>query len=171
TGGDAFGRRRVLLVPTSVRHGRTPASGRHTSEGAIMSERRCVLVAEDDADIRASIRFLLEEEAREYTVAEAADGTEALAYLRQTVQPCVVLLDLIMPHLSGIEVLRAVASQTDLLARFAFVIVTAQLATLAPVDKELLARLDIAHVQKPFRVDELLAAVRPAATELQQRIS
>src|SRR5438132_8347318 len=60
--------------------------------------RRRVLVVDDDADIRDSLAVLLTEEGCE--VAKAADGASALRHLRKD-HACLVLLDLMMPGISG----------------------------------------------------------------------
>ena len=67
-----------------------------------MSQSACVLVVDDDADIRDSIGDILE--LRGYRVARAANGREALERLRAEERPpCVILLDLMMPVLNGWE--------------------------------------------------------------------
>ena len=66
-----------------------------------MSEADCVLVIDDDADIRDSIGDILE--LRGYRVARAANGREALERLKSGPPPCVILLDLMMPVLNGWE--------------------------------------------------------------------
>ena len=60
-----------------------------------------ILVVDDDADIRNVLRLLLQEE---YSVAEAADGEAAIEYMRTHVDVDLVILDVMMPGLSGIEV-------------------------------------------------------------------
>jgi CheY-like chemotaxis protein len=63
-----------------------------------------VLLVEDDADTREVVRMLLEEEG--YGVACTVDGQEAVAYLAACKElPCLVLLDLQMPRVSGSAVL------------------------------------------------------------------
>ncbi len=63
---------------------------------------KTILVVDDDCDIRESIRMLLEDAA--YRVAEAANGQEALDYLRAAERlPSLILLDLAMPVMSGRE--------------------------------------------------------------------
>ena len=52
-----------------------------------------ILVVEDDPEVRGAIRMVLEAEA--YEVVESGDGAEALAKLRASPQPSLVLLDLI----------------------------------------------------------------------------
>jgi DNA-binding NarL/FixJ family response regulator len=65
-----------------------------------------VLLAEDETLVRQGIRKLLELDPRIEIVAEAADGEEALRRIRET-GPDVVLLDVRMPKLDGLGVLRA----------------------------------------------------------------
>jgi len=58
-----------------------------------------VLIVDNDESIRETARFLLEDEGCE--VIEAPDGAAALELLRMSDQPMVVLLDIVMPRLSG----------------------------------------------------------------------
>ena len=58
-----------------------------------------VLVVEDDVEIRATLRMALEDDA--YTVLEAPNGEDAIAQLHSNREPMVVLLDLLLPLLSG----------------------------------------------------------------------
>ncbi|HEV8649089.1 MAG TPA: response regulator transcription factor [Actinomycetes bacterium] len=64
-----------------------------------------VLIADDQALVRAGFRKLLESEQGLRVVAEAADGLEAVA-LTQRLQPDVVLMDIRMPRLDGLEATR-----------------------------------------------------------------
>jgi len=64
-----------------------------------------VLVADDQGMIRAGLHSLLEEEPDISVVAEAADGLEAVAAARRT-SPDVVLMDIRMPELDGLEATR-----------------------------------------------------------------
>ena len=60
---------------------------------------RCVMIIEDDVEIREMIMLVLRAEG--YEIATAAEGAEALEKLRAGVQPCVILLDLMMPGVNG----------------------------------------------------------------------
>lgn len=62
-----------------------------------------LLIADDEAGIRALVRMTLED--RSYEILEARDGAEALALAREH-RPELVLLDVAMPGLSGLDVCR-----------------------------------------------------------------
>jgi CheY-like chemotaxis protein len=116
-----------------------------------------VLVVDNDADLRESARFVLEDAG--YEVLEAPDGEAAIELLRISTQRLVVLLDIVMPHLNGVDVLTLVRGD-ERLARHAFVVWT---ASRHPVPPELLDDLHVSLVAKPFEMDELLAVVAEAA--------
>jgi CheY-like chemotaxis protein len=122
-----------------------------------------ILVVDDDLEIREALRFVLEEAG--YAVAQAASGAAALAALRASPDPMVVLLDRIMPPPDGEAVLQAVARE-GLAARHAYVLVTAGPTRFSQPFVELLAALDTPVVQKPFDVDDLLDIIASAARRL-----
>jgi len=64
-----------------------------------------VLIVDDNAQLRALIREIVAEASNLQVVGEAADGAEAMQ-LVQALRPAIVLLDLIMPQVNGLEVLR-----------------------------------------------------------------
>jgi two-component system, OmpR family, phosphate regulon response regulator PhoB len=65
---------------------------------------RTLLIADDESGIRSLVRMTLQR--KQYEILEAADGEEALALARKH-HPELVLLDVMMPGLSGFEVCRA----------------------------------------------------------------
>ncbi len=64
-----------------------------------------VLVVDDDEDLREMIALVLL--ANGFRVVGAADGVEAIGKLREGVMPSVILLDLRMPRMNGLEFLEA----------------------------------------------------------------
>lgn len=66
-----------------------------------------VLLADDHAVVRKGIRDFLEEDPAFQVIAEASDGAEAWAFITQQ-QPQVAVLDIRMPHISGVELTRRI---------------------------------------------------------------
>jgi CheY-like chemotaxis protein len=66
-----------------------------------VSERKTVLVVDDEPDIRESLRDALEDEG--YRVSVARNGKEALDALPTLEKPVAIILDIIMPVMSGSE--------------------------------------------------------------------
>ena len=64
-----------------------------------------VLIVDDNAQLRAFMREIVAEASDLQVVGEAADGAEAMQ-LVQALRPAIVLLDLIMPQVNGLEVLQ-----------------------------------------------------------------
>jgi two-component system alkaline phosphatase synthesis response regulator PhoP len=69
-----------------------------------------LLIADDEPAVRALVHVTLEGE--EYEILEAADGLEALEVARDE-SPSLVLLDIMMPRLDGLEVCRQLKSDPD----------------------------------------------------------
>lgn len=126
-----------------------------------------VLVVDDDADIRTSMRSLLEDIGG-YTVIEAPDGLEGLKILRASMEPLVVLLDLLMPGLDGMDVLRQVAADEKLVRKHAYVLVTvSRLAQ--PLEFASSVEMEVPVVSKPFDMDDLLSIVAAAERKISFR--
>ena len=64
-----------------------------------------ILIVDDHAQFRALMRQIVAEASALHVVGEAADGAEAMQLI-QALRPAIVLLDLVMPQVSGLEVLR-----------------------------------------------------------------
>ncbi len=64
-----------------------------------------IVVIEDDTDLRETLKDLLEMEG--FRVVTASNGREGLRLLEQKGQPCLILLDLMMPVMNGWEFLEA----------------------------------------------------------------
>ncbi len=113
-----------------------------------------VLVAEDEKDIADLVRFNLQADG--FAVATAADGEAALTAVRQH-RPALLILDLMLPALSGLEVCRRLRSDPET-ARLPIVILTAKAAE---VDRVLGLEMGADdYVTKPFSPRELVARVR-----------
>jgi two-component system, OmpR family, alkaline phosphatase synthesis response regulator PhoP len=110
-----------------------------------------ILVAEDDPDLALGLRNNLEIEG--YDVRVARDGAEALALALQW-QPALLVLDLVMPKIDGMRVLRELRERDS---RIAVLILTARGEEADKVRGLKLGADD--YVTKPFGLLELLARV------------
>jgi two-component system response regulator DegU len=72
--------------------------------GEVLARRVRVLIVDDSEDVRLLLRVMLQRDSRFEIVSEAADGFEAIQRAADT-QPDLVVLDLSMPRLGGIEAL------------------------------------------------------------------
>lgn len=73
-----------------------------------------ILIIDDSPTDIELTTIAIEETGREIPVSSAPDGKSALALLRNGMMPSLVLLDLKMPGMSGIEVLRAIRAEDRL---------------------------------------------------------
>jgi DNA-binding response OmpR family regulator len=112
------------------------------------------LVVEDAPDIRLVISFVLEKAG--FTVYEESDGEAGLAVAAE-VRPDIVLLDWMLPAMSGIEVCRALRDNVDLGA-VAVILLTAR-AQESDIDAGFAAGADD-YIVKPFSPRELLERVQ-----------
>jgi two-component system phosphate regulon response regulator PhoB len=115
--------------------------------------KRIVLI-EDDAWIRTFLRDALSDSG--YAVAEAADGRTGIRLVREY-QPDVILLDLAMPEVTGIDVLHELRRRPAT-RDVPVLILSAYRSVLPGSDAERVA----AVLQKPIDIDDLLARVDEA---------
>ncbi len=116
--------------------------------------RHKILVVEDEADIRELLRYSLTQEG--YAVEEAADGAEALDRITRRA-PDLVLLDLMLPRMSGLELCRRLRAGADT-ATLPVIVVTAKGAE---VDRILGLEMGADdYVVKPFSPREVVARVK-----------
>ncbi|MFF6781745.1 response regulator [Streptomyces sp. NPDC012510] len=111
-----------------------------------------VLLAEDDRAIRHALERALTLEG--YAVTAVADGVEALAQAHRT-QPDVLVLDVMMPGIDGLQVCRVLRAEGD---RTPILMLTALVET-----ADRIAGLDAGaddYVVKPFDVEEVFARLR-----------
>ncbi|MBC7386306.1 MAG: response regulator [Cryobacterium sp.] len=112
--------------------------------------KNTILIVEDDEVLRDTVRDILEQEG--YEVNGAENGRDALFLMRSRMKPSLVLLDLEMPKMNGIEFLRIV-NQDDAISSIPILLVSAK------------ANASNSHglagyLQKPLDLHTLLARVK-----------
>ena len=117
-------------------------------------DSQTILIIEDDRFLSSILKGRLEKEG--YTVLQAFDGEEGLAALRNT-KPDLILLDLIMPKVSGFEVLETIANDPEL-SRIP-VVIASNLGQDSDIERA-----------KNFGVVEYYVKVRTSLHELSQRV-
>lgn len=113
-----------------------------------------VLVVDDEGEIRASLRGVLSDEG--LRVLEAEDGRRALNLVRRE-RPELVLLDVWMPEVDGIELLRSLQEEPD---RPQVIMISGHGNIETAVQATKLGAFDF--IEKPFSIDALLAVVNRA---------
>jgi two-component system response regulator RegX3 len=118
-----------------------------------MAEPPLILVVDDEESYRDALAVALQREG--FLVELAADGQEALDRFEAT-RPALVLLDVMLPKISGVDVCRELRSRS----RVPIIMVTARTAEIDAVVGLEVGADD--YVSKPFRLRELIARVRAA---------
>jgi two-component system, OmpR family, KDP operon response regulator KdpE len=116
-----------------------------------VKKKERVLVVDDEIEIRRALSRALS--AREYIVETAADGMEAVG-AASTFHPDLVVLDLNLPKLDGLEVARRIRASSP---------VPILVLSVREDESDKVAALDLGaddYLTKPFGIDELLARVR-----------
>ena len=116
-----------------------------------------ILVVDDDSNTARLVRLYLQKEG--HTVMEAHDGEEGLAVAREK-RPDLIVLDIMMPKMDGIEVCRVLRQESD---------VPIIMLTARTTDEDKLRGLDTGaddYVTKPFSPGELAARVRAVLRRL-----
>jgi DNA-binding response OmpR family regulator len=119
-----------------------------------------VLVVEDDAGVRGLLQTILEDEGFEIVL--AADGEEGLQ-LARTVDPAVVLIDVMMPGLGGPEVIRRLRRPDGTLP-FAVLVLTGAVESIEPLRYELGPD---SILEKPFDIIKLADRVKELASSVE----
>jgi DNA-binding response OmpR family regulator len=118
-----------------------------------MSDAPLVLCADDDPDILSLVALRLQRAG--YGVAQAVDGEQALSLARE-LRPDVLVLDVMMPRLSGTDVLEALRAD-EATASLPVVLLSAR-AQDEDIARGLRAGAD-AYLAKPFQASELIEVV------------
>lgn len=122
-----------------------------------MAEPITVLIVDDHSMVRQGIRAFLEAQADLLIVGEAASGAEAILQVREHI-PDVVLMDLVMPGMNGVETTRAVRSVSP---RTQVVVLTSY-----HEDEHIFPALRagaLSYTLKDVRSEELIEIIRKAA--------
>ena len=114
---------------------------------------REVLVVEDDTDLRESLSQALRDHG--FTVTQAGNGQQALDLLHSGIRPGVILLDLMMPVLSGWQ-LRDALRQDPALARIPQLVIS---AFVDEAEQVILALPPDDCIRKPFHLRILIDAI------------
>jgi two-component system KDP operon response regulator KdpE len=112
-----------------------------------------ILIVDDEPQIRRVMRTTLSSNG--YTVIDARSGEEAMEIMRKD-RPELVLLDVNMPGIGGLEVCREIRDQSD---------VAIIMLTVRNTEHDKVLALDAGaddYVVKPFSIEELLARIRAA---------
>jgi DNA-binding response OmpR family regulator len=123
---------------------------------------RTILVVDDEPTLRETLVDALETDG--FRVVSAADGREALTVFRAE-RPDLVLLDLMLPELSGVEVCRIIRSESSV----PIVMLTAKDSELDKVVGLELGADD--YVTKPFSLRELSARIRALFRRSEQAVA
>ena len=127
-----------------------------------MTDRPCILIAEDDQSLADTMRDVFEED---FSVETAADGQEAVSVARR-VRPDVMVLDARMPRLDGLSACRALR-EDPAMANVPIILVTGEDPAAAAPEAFDAGATDF--LPKPFSVSQLRAratiwAMRAAET-------
>jgi DNA-binding response OmpR family regulator len=118
-------------------------------------ERQLILAIDDNADIRDLMAFVLEK--AHYQVITAADGRSGLKMIGES-KPSLVILDVMMPEISGFEVLEAVRADKDSKVRNIPVLMITAKSSTEDIDRALELGAN-SYIVKPFRPAKLVEKV------------
>ncbi len=117
-------------------------------------DKKKILLVDDEEDLRKMLKFRLE--ALNYDIVEAGDGESALKKAK-SVNPDLILLDLMLPKVDGFEVCKRLKSD-DNYKKIPIIMFTARAQEKdAELSKEVGAD---AHITKPFEPQELVEKIK-----------
>ncbi len=115
-------------------------------------EKKKIIIADDEPNIRLLVKGIL---SKDYIVLEARNGEEAIDITR-TEKPDLMLLDVKMPVVSGIELYhRLEATEPTLAQRVMFI--TGDVMEV--VTRDFLNRTGVPHIAKPFNIGQLKKSI------------
>ena len=122
-----------------------------------------ILIVEDDKELSHITELELTHEG--FSVITASDGREGFEKI-QSEQPDLVLLDVMLPRLSGLEILRKVRNELE--SDLPVILVTARGETIDKVDGLNSGADD--YISKPFKIEEVLARMNAVLRRSQKNI-
>lgn len=152
-------------IPGTAENERTDDGSRdEAAKQAGTGKAYTVMITDDNADFRA---YLKSELGRQYNIVTASDGESCLKQI-QTVQPDVLVCDVMMPNMDGFEVTKNIKSHIET-SHIPVILLTARTS-----DDTRLEGYETgadAYLTKPFKMDILEARIRNLIEERQGRIS
>jgi CheY-like chemotaxis protein len=124
--------------------------------------RDSILIVEDNADIRSTLRHLFELEGYEVRLAE--NGEDALEHLDEGQAPCLILLDLAMPRMDGWQFLEALQGMDSDASRAPVAVLSAQVDSTTA--RELKQRFGCRVIAKPAPIRTLLGVAKHCSERL-----
>ena len=127
------------------------------STGGFLEEtqqrRKTIMIVDDESSVRNALAEILEDEG--YQAVVVRNGREALSYLHECSElPCLILLDMLMPELSGVEFLSRLHEEPALAE---IPVVTMSGSFYLAQETHVLGATD--YLLKPFDITELLTTV------------
>ena len=116
-------------------------------------DRLCILIVDDDADLVAFLFSVLVDEG--FSIVAASHGQQAMDLLERGVRPHLILIDLMLPRISGFDLLNHI--RTDRSLRTIPTIVMTESSERPPIVADVV-------FQKPFDHNDLLAAIHRLIT-------
>jgi two-component system response regulator AtoC len=119
-----------------------------------------ILVADDEPSMRLNIIELLEPEG--YTILQASNGSEAIQLALEH-NPLVILMDIKMPELSGLQALKTIKKKAP---QIPVIVFTAFGTNEKPIEAMKAGAFD--YIEKPFDIDDFLSTVNSAVKQHQK---
>jgi DNA-binding response OmpR family regulator len=113
-------------------------------------KNKTILIVEDDQDIRQTLQLILDDVG--YNVFSAEHGKAALELLPTIPKPSLILLDLMMPVMNGLE-LEKVLSRSDEYSDIPIIVLSAMRGRVQALKSK-------EFIRKPFNIDELIPKIK-----------
>jgi DNA-binding response OmpR family regulator len=112
---------------------------------------KTILVVDDNPDVINSVKIGLEDSTQEYRILGAENGVKCLELLQDNIMPDIILLDIMMPHMTGWEVFDRIKKDSSL-NNIPIIFLTARTDRTA---KNAGSFLGDDYIEKPFNIIDL----------------